>query len=117
MPGTWRTVLQIAITGERIIVTKRGKEPIENIRHVCGRHYRTGAYAGHSPESFSGKLVKLGFHFTGTNRELMWVTVKGVADSGQCIGTLCNDPHYVDYLENGDEVYFDPTDVLDVQMQ
>jgi len=71
-------------------------EPISNIGHVCPVHApKPGRFAGQDPQTFLGKVVKLGFKTTdGKTTEHMWVKVDKVNENGELEGVLDNDPVY-----------------------
>lgn len=78
-----------------------------------GSYRPLGFYALHPLDAFVGRHVKIGFRFTGKNREFMWVKVASVV-GGELEGTLDNDPVVVTYVKYGDTVQCGPEEIVDV---
>jgi len=78
-------------------------EPLSNITFVTKGYYPDiKKYKDYSPDFFIGKFVKKTFR-EGDMPEHMWVIVKEVKDN-TLIGSLDNDPYFINGLKCGDEV-------------
>jgi hypothetical protein len=81
-------------------------EPKENIGYYhsdCAKKAGLSkSYPNVPLEKFVGKYVKVPFPINSEKKELMWVIVKEVTDDNNLVGSLNNDPVYVDYVKYGD---------------
>lgn len=63
-----------------------------------------------------GNLVKLAFVDNDDNLERMWVKVLKI-DNSFYSGLLDNEPHYIENLELGKEIYFHKNNIYDIDFE
>lgn len=94
-------------------------EHSDNVGMVCSDCApKSGSFAGHNPETFVGKYVKLGFKATHpiTRRETkehMWLKVERT-DGPLLVGVLDNDPMLETDVKFGDTVNFTASEIEEV---
>jgi len=139
--GEWNTVV---VNADKVIIDPEGVNEVRSILRVtqssdlvsffcsdgdddfenvdvsdvkeCEESLMSRFQAGHHPSYWIGKDVKIGFRFSGDQKEDMWICVAEYRhDTNQLIGTLHNDPAHAQYVRAGDTIHFRPGEILQVR--